>query len=369
MAGPALHRSRVRAAFAVGVAVLFAACSGGAAPGLGSVSSPTPPSFAITVDGTTHAVEPGTTFQQLVRSLRLRARAGRLLSVSGQVLEHGAFKGHIELNGDRHPARSSPLHPGDAIAVLDAKDRTEPTTRDTQATGPRLGDPEFTLTRYPMREVTTTGKISGSVESITYQPLGRPKPPAEVALSFDDGPWPVSTKRILKILKRYRVPATFCMVGYEIQRYPSIAKAVQEAGMTICNHSWDHPLDPALVALTRQHLQEELSRTNDALGALGIHTTLFRPPGGSENDAVAQAARDQGMRVLMWSVDPQDWKSNLNAKKITERVLSKVRAGDIVLLHDGGGDAAHTIKALPAIIKGIRKMGLKMVAIPDLPAG
>ena len=367
MAGTSLHLARVRAALALGVAVLLVACDGGAGPS--PDVSPTPAPIGIVVNGVSQIVAQGTTFQALVHSLHLHARPGRLMSVSGSVLDRAAFPGRIELNGDRHPARTALLYAGDAVTVVDARDRSEAVRRRAVRLGPRLGDPELTLTKYPMRQVTTTGRVSGTVASITYDRVGKARPPAQVALSFDDGPWPASTLRILKILKRYRVPATFCMVGYEVDRYPSIARAVQRAGMTICNHSWDHPLDPALADLTPQHLHDELSRTNHALGSLGIQTTLFRPPGGSENDIVVQAARDQGMRVVMWSVDPQDWKSRLTAKQVAERVLSHVQAGSIVLLHDGGGDAGHTIKALPAIIKGIRKMGLKLVAIPNLPAG
>ncbi len=360
MAGTPHHLARVRAALAL--AALLAACTTGPAP---ASISPTPTAFVITVDGQDRTVAPGTT----LRSLHLHPRSGRLLSVTGHVLERGAFKGHVEVNGDPHPAPSAPLHVGDAVKVIDAADHTEGLRRLSHLTKPRLGNPETTLTSYPMRRVTTIGRISGTVSSITYRPVGHPTPPRQVALSFDDGPWPVSTLRVLKILKRYRVPATFCMVGYEVARYPSIAQAVKKAGMTICNHSWDHPLNPALADLTPQHLHDELSRTNDALTALGIQPTLFRPPGGSVSDAVTQEARDQGMRVVMWNVDPQDWKASLTAKQVVQRVLSHVQAGSIVLLHDGGGDAAHTIKALPAIIKGIRKMGFELVAIPTLPAG
>jgi peptidoglycan/xylan/chitin deacetylase (PgdA/CDA1 family)/sulfur carrier protein ThiS len=367
MAGTSFYRARVRAAFALGAAALLVACTGG--PPLPSPTSPTPPSISVTIDGASTDVVDGTTFQALIHSLGLHPQPGRLLSVTGDVLEHAAFKGHIELNGDKHPDRTDPLRAGDAVTVVDARDRTEGVRRRVVMLGPRLGDPELTLTSYPMRQVTTTGRVSDTVASIVYHPVGRSKPPAEVALSFDDGPWPVTTLRILKILKHYRVPATFCMVGYEVERYPSIAQAVQSAGMTICNHSWDHPINPALADLTPQHLHDELSKTNEALAAAGLQTTLFRPPGGSENDSVVQEARNQGMRVVMWSVDPQDWKASLTAKQVTERVLSRVQAGSIVLLHDGGGDAAHTIKALPAIIKGIKKMGLKLVAIPNFPAG
>ena len=362
MAGTPPHLARVRAALALGIAALLAACNGGPAP---PPLPSTPAAFAITVNGENRTVAQGTT----LRLLHLHPQPGRLLSVTGGVLEHVAFPGHIELNAAPHPAPGAPLHLGDAVTVIDGNDRTEGLRRRSHLTKPRLGDPETTLTSYPMRRVTTTGRVSGIVASITYHPVGHAKPPGQVALSFDDGPWPVSTVHVLKILKHYRVPATFCMVGYEVARYPSLVQAVKKAGMTICNHSWDHPLNPALADLTPQHLHDELSRTNDALTALGIQPTLFRPPGGSVSDAITQEARDQGMRVVLWNVDPQDWKARLTAKQVAQRVLSHVQAGSIVLLHDGGGDAAHTIKALPAIIKGIRKMGLELVAIPALPAG
>ncbi|MEP7060407.1 MAG: polysaccharide deacetylase family protein [Actinomycetota bacterium] len=368
MAGIPFHLARVRAAFALGVAVSLAACSTSAVPPP-SPASTTPPPITVRVDGADKPVPAGTTLEALIRTLHLHAQPGRLLAVTGVVLDHAAFNGHIELNGDPHPDRSAPLRAGDSITVADAKDRTEGVRRRVRQVPARLGDPELTLTSYPMREITTTGRVSGIVGSIAYRPIGHATPPGEVALSFDDGPWPVSTLRILQILKHFRVPATFCMVGYEVQRYPSIAQAVAQAGMTICNHSWDHPLDPALADLTPQHLHDELSRTNEELASLGMQPSLFRPPGGSENDAVVQEARNQGMRVVMWSVDPQDWKSSLTAKEVASRVLSNVQAGSIVLLHDGGGDAAHTIKALPAIIKGIKKMGLSFVTIPELPAG
>jgi peptidoglycan-N-acetylglucosamine deacetylase len=194
--------------------------------------------------------------------------------------------------------------------------------------------------------------------------IGKGHTPHDVALTFDDGPWPQDTGAIVAILRRYHVPATFFEVGYLAERYPGIVRKVARAGFPIGNHSYDHPVDPALAALPEPKITQELAKTNDALAALDVHPTLFRPPGGSYDDFVMQEARRLGMRVVMWSVDPQDWRSGITAKQVTRSVLKHVEAGSIVLLHDGGGDAAHTIKALPKIIRGIRHKGLGFTVVP-----
>jgi peptidoglycan/xylan/chitin deacetylase (PgdA/CDA1 family) len=80
-----------------------------------------------------------------------------------------------------------------------------------------------------------------------------------------------------------------------------------------------------------------------------------------------QQAREQGMRLVTWDVDPRDWRAHVTPREISRAVLSQVHAGSIVLLHDGGGDAGHTIRALPAIIKGIRARGLRFVTVPARP--
>jgi peptidoglycan/xylan/chitin deacetylase (PgdA/CDA1 family) len=196
---------------------------------------------------------------------------------------------------------------------------------------------------------------------------GHGKAPRSVALTFDDGPWPVDTKRVLAVLKRFHVPATFFMVGNLVERYPSLARTVAAAGYPIGDHSYDHPISPALADLSAEKIMAEIAAAKDALNAVGIDPTLFRPPGGSYDDFVVQEARREGMRVVMWSVDPEDWRSGLTAKEVAKSVLSHVRAGSIILLHDGGGDAAHTIKALPDIIRGIRKRGFTFTVVPARP--
>lgn len=185
----------------------------------------------------------------------------------------------------------------------------------------------------------------------------------EVVLTFDDGPWPGSTRAILRILQRRHAPATFFLIGEQVRRYPNLVRAELRAGMEVGDHSWDHPLDPPLAHLATARIHDELSFTKTAETQLGASVTAFRPPGGSWSGRVVALAHAQAMRVVLWSVDPRDWAPGATAKGIVRNVLTNVRAGSIVLLHDGGGDRAATVRALPRIIAGIRKRGLRLVPI------
>jgi peptidoglycan/xylan/chitin deacetylase (PgdA/CDA1 family) len=352
----------VRAVALMLCAAFAGACSGSTPPPL-----PSPQPVLITVDGASHQVAPGTTFGALVHDLHLHASTGRLLSVSGTILNHFADPGRLLLNGT-DGFGSTMLVNGDVVRVVNGKNRTEGLRRTSVNIGRRVGDPEFTLDTYPTAKVTVTGAISGDLVSITDVSKGHGIAPRAVALTFDDGPWPVDTSRVLAVLKRYHVPATFFEVGYLVQRYPNIVHAVLHAGEQVENHSFDHPISPPLADLSDTKITSEISVANLVLKPDGAHPTLFRPPGGSFNDFVVQEARTLGMRVVLWNVDPRDWVSARTAQQVTSTVMAQVKPGSIILLHDGGGDAAHTIKALPAIIRGIRRRGLHFVFVPALPA-
>jgi len=355
MAGRSVRSARCGAALVLCVAVL-SACRPG--------TPPPPPAVTITVGDAPHQVAPGTTLGDVVERFGLRAHDGRLLSVSGAVLKTVAVPGRIELNGA--PAASDTrLASGDSIAVNNGVDRLERTrTKVERLPGRHLGNPERTLRRFQVSRITIEGVISGDVVSTRDVPVGRGVAHGEVALTFDDGPWPVQTKRIVGILERFHVPASFFMVGYLVERYPGIVRMVAEAGMRIGDHSWDHPVDPPMADLTRERLVAEIGRTGDALASLGIVPRLFRPPGGSFDAMVVREAERQRMRVVTWSVDPRDWSSHTSSRQIVHRVLGAVEPGSIVLMHDGGGDQGATIRALPKIIRGIRRMGLRLVSIP-----
>ncbi|MGZ5212242.1 MAG: polysaccharide deacetylase family protein [Actinomycetota bacterium] len=349
-------RSAWRGAALVLCAAFLTACQSGAPP--------SPPPLRITVGDAPHQVAPGTTLGDIVERFGLRPRDGQLLSVAGAVLDPAIVRGSIELNGAAASADTR-LAFGDAILVKDGVDRVEGTRRTVERLpGRHLGNPERTLRRFRIRRITVTGSFSGDVVSTREVPVGHGVSRAEVALTFDDGPWPVQTKQVVDILERFHVPASFFMVGYLVERYPAIVRMVEGAGMRIGDHSWDHPVDPALADLTRERVAEEIGKTADALASLGVVPRLFRPPGGSFDAMVVREAERQRMRVVMWSVDPRDWSSRTSSKQIVHRVLGAVKPGSIVLMHDGGGDQSATIHALPRIIRGIRRMGLRLVAIP-----
>lgn len=184
-----------------------------------------------------------------------------------------------------------------------------------------------------------------------------------VALTFDDGPWPSSTEQVLNILKQFNIKATFFWVGTQIQANPELAKRVVAAGHAVGNHSWTHVMDNVdeLVAA-----QEVGNTTRLIYETTGVRTTLFRPPGGNLNGQLVPYAKGQQNTVVLWSADSSDY--YVSTPLIIDNVLSNVQPGGIALLHDGGGDRAATIEALPQIITGLQKQGYKFVTIPELLA-
>ncbi|MFL5736076.1 MAG: polysaccharide deacetylase family protein [Actinomycetota bacterium] len=322
-----------------------------------------PPPIHILVNDKAVLVSTKTTFGSLVRQQKLHAVDGRLLDVEGSVLNPHAEPGEITLNGDR-AKRTVLLHVGDHIEVQDGKDKTEPTvTKRAMLPGRNPGNPQYTLRTGKVLQITTEGKLSGEILSTRYQPRGAFKTPPAVALTFDDGPWPGSSLRILSILEKMHVKATFFVIGNLAERYPDMVRREERAGMTIANHSWDHPNSPPFDTLPPRRIDNEMSMTNVELRKLGIHTELFRAPGGSVDDRLVGIARQNGLRVVNWDVDPRDWSPDATVASITKAVLTGIQPGSIVDLHDGGGDQSATIKALPDIIRGIRKRHLQLVAL------
>ncbi|MEO8291868.1 MAG: polysaccharide deacetylase family protein [Actinomycetota bacterium] len=322
------------------------------------------PPITLTVAGVPHQVSPGTTFGALIRDLGLRARAGRLLSITGGVLDPRSDPGVILVNG-AFEARLTPLLYGDDVTVVDGIDTTEGTKRLAKVLhGRHPAVPQRTLATYPLKQIDTVGRVSGEVLTTEFRPIGAAKVPGQVALTFDDGPWPVQTRQVLKILRHFHAKATFFMIGNLVERYPRIVQDVVRAGMPIGDHSWSHPLDPPFAELQPKRLAAEVLDTAEVLQRAGVHPYLFRPPGGSYDQEVLQEARQAGMRTVTWDVDPSDYLDATRRRELATYVLRHVRPGSIVLMHDGGGDQSATIGALPLIIRGIRTMGLKLVAIP-----
>lgn len=178
-----------------------------------------------------------------------------------------------------------------------------------------------------------------------------------VALTFDDGPAAGLTRRLLDILRQRRVPATFFMVGERIDSAPGSARAVAEAGFTIGNHSYRHE---QLTRLTSTAVRATLTRARHSAQHAGVPMSrLMRPPYGSVSASVRSVVRDLGMTLVLWTVDPLDWRTDRSTETITSSVLAQLRphARNIVLQHDGVGNSPRSVAAVPRIIRAARGRG------------
>lgn len=317
----------------------------------------------ITVQGQVHHVPPGTTVDGLIGQLHLRPASGNLLDVDGQILEKGAFPGRILVDGQ--PSRADAiLSPGSVVQVVAGPNQTEALRHTTYTrTEGQIPNPQFSLRTSPGEEVVTVGAVSGKVVSAVFHPSGSESAPRAVALTFDDGPSPDYTAKIVALLSKYHVRATFFVVGVHAQQYPDLIRAEIRAGMTVASHSWDHPNSPPFAKLAPVRIRSEIERTESFLFSLGVVTAFFRPPGGSFSGRVVTDAAAVDSRVVLWDVDPQDWRTGRTARQIASSVLRAVQPGSIVELHDGGGNRSATLAALPAIIRGIQAAGLRLVPV------
>ncbi len=182
----------------------------------------------------------------------------------------------------------------------------------------------------------------------------------KVAISFDAAWGNEQTAELLDILDRYKVKATFFLVGQWVDNYPESVKEIAKQGHDVENHSNTHAHMPEL---SLDGMSDEIVSCNEKIKALtGKCPTLFRPPYGDYNNDVVGAVKNQNMYCIQWDVDSLDWK-DLSAGEITERITSKIQPGSIVLLHNG---AKNTPAALPAIIEGIKAQGYELVPISEL---
>jgi peptidoglycan/xylan/chitin deacetylase (PgdA/CDA1 family)/sulfur carrier protein ThiS len=319
-------------------------------------------SITVSVRGLEERVHEGTTLTEGAERFGLRPAAGDLLDVKQVVLRWDAFPGTLLVNGKAVPPTTK-LEEGDRLGVLDGRDRREPVTRFFIRV--RVGmpaNPQFSLARTPGRQEFERGRISRKVALAAFHPTGPSRVPKAVALTFDDGPSRY-TPRVLSILARLHARATFFLIGELAERNPRFVRREIAAGMGVGSHSYSHPYSPPFDRQPHERILSEIERGKDVLTSLGRTPTVFRPPGGSFSSYLIEATGAYSQRIVLWSVDPEDWREGTTAKQITKRVLGAVRPGSIVLLHDGGGDQSPTVKALPTIVKGIRAKGLRLALV------
>jgi peptidoglycan/xylan/chitin deacetylase (PgdA/CDA1 family) len=175
-----------------------------------------------------------------------------------------------------------------------------------------------------------------------------------IALTIDDGPSPVYTPQVLRLLDKYQVTATFSMIGLQVASHPGVAREVAAAGHKIANHTWAH-LD--LAALPPVAVADQINRATGAIHqATGRVPTLFRAPYGAWSPIVLRYCTQTAMTPLDWSVDPRDW-SRPGVAAIVGNIMRNTSTGSIILEHDGGGNRSETVAALKIVLPRLLAAG------------
>jgi len=182
-----------------------------------------------------------------------------------------------------------------------------------------------------------------------------------VALSFDDGPSPL-TPQFVQMLRANGAVATFFMIGRQVTAsYRSTLHAELREGDALGDHTWSHP-DLLFSGEVRGQLQQTLRVIR---GLSGYTPCVFRPPYGDYDASVVQVARSLGLATVLWNVDPSDY-TLPGVSAIVQRVLAQVRPGSIIISHDGGGPRTQTLAAYPLIIRALRSRGYRFQTVPEL---
>ncbi len=185
----------------------------------------------------------------------------------------------------------------------------------------------------------------------------------KIALTFDDGPHPVYTKKILDILKKYDVKATFFVIGINIENYPGIIEKIYADGNEIGNHSFSHTSE---AGLTEEQIKKEFDRCEALImNSTGVKPRLFRPPRGKMCASVEKLSELYGYSIVLWSIDTMDW-AHRSPQNILKNIENNVRGGDIILMHDYISGENTTINALELLIPRLISLGYEFVTVSEL---
>lgn len=348
--------------------------------------------FNVTVNGQPVEVRKSDTVHTLLETGVVNPTPGNLLAIDGSILEEG--KGElcaVTINGKTETVDSA-LAANATVEVDDGADVTEDyeTTEESIPYKTDEGDTSFAAYwngsihllsdgQDGKREVKT-GSISGKrVEKTVAEPINAgyqiyTAKPADrvIALTFDDGPWPQTTDAILDILEKYDAKATFFTIGNQIADHPEQVKRANKMGCQVCTHSWDHAAGSGqganLTFMSADEQVEEIQKgykaIADVLGTEPKH--IMRAPGGNfYGDAITNLWPYVDAEIG-WDVDTEDW-SKPGVDKIVDAILS-VQPGQVILMHDGGGEREQTVEALSQALPKLVEQGYSFVTVDELLA-
>lgn len=185
----------------------------------------------------------------------------------------------------------------------------------------------------------------------------------KIALTFDDGPHPRQTVKILEVLKKYDIKATFFVIGINAKNYPEALSQVIISGHEVGNHTYTHNL---LESKSIENVYDEIISTeNEIIKNGGVPSKLIRPPCGKYDSSLVKIANENEYKIVLWNVDTKDWAHN-SCRDIVSAVSKKVNGGDIILFHDYVSGESHTVEALEIIIPRLLQQGYEFVTVSEL---
>lgn len=197
--------------------------------------------------------------------------------------------------------------------------------------------------------------------------LNGPRNLKRVALTFDDAPDPRVTPQILDVLSRYRICATFFVVGERASKHPDLVRRIISEGHIIGNHSYNHPVFSKLPLSKVQH---QIWQTDGVIKRIaGVTPLLIRPPYGELLPQQIRWSKGSGYTIVNWDVDSEDWRRNPSSARVLANIRKTLQPGSIILQHAGGGEGQSldgTIHALPVLIESLHGKGYEIVTLPEL---
>jgi peptidoglycan/xylan/chitin deacetylase (PgdA/CDA1 family) len=348
-----------------------------------------PWSFKITLNGQDFSTNKYATLEAVVARAGLNVQCGDYVAVDGSVLEAGAgYAFTAVVNGQAVDDPKTKVHRGDVVEISDGANIMEDYTEiiEEQAQGVTF---EGSGAMHLVESQGTSGKTSiktGAVSGITATSQAEDTQDAQIkffnvdtgdnkviALTFDDGPWDTYTNEILDILAENNAKATFFTVGERVEKNPDLVARERSEGHQVCTHTWDHAEGSGqgvnLGYMTDEERVSEVTQGYQAIAdACGIDVSevsqAIRAPGGNFSTEVAKSVLNYITAEVGWNIDTEDWRRP-GASTIAARIL-KATNGNIVLMHDGGGDRSQTVEALRTALPQLVEQGYTFVTIDEL---
>lgn len=353
-----------------------------------------PPFYSVKVNGQDRTVQMGATMQTLIDNDFASPKAGNLLAVDGEVLKEGGgeqFSATVDGTKTSDPKATVPR--GAVIEISDGADKDEPYTETVETIPHATSKTTATQDSYYFgaihlysdgedgQQSVRKGETSGKTATVvTKQPVdsgfssisidtGGDK---VIALTFDDGPWPSSTREILNILKENGAHATFFMIGNQVNEHVDDVKAIVAAGNQVATHTYDHASGSGQgVNLTYMSKDEQIAEITkgyqaieDVIGTSISH--ILRAPGGNYYGEMVETLHPYVDVEVGWEVDTEDWRRP-GSDVIAERIKS-AKPGEVILCHDGGGDRSQTVAAVREAIPYMIAQGYKFITVDELLA-